>query len=572
VNLKKSHRKGATMNPEHPDDSGSAMKVWLWKTALLACVLGVGTWLLLSILVPGKLPEDFPRLPDLQAQNALLRSLLSEADAAARSRPSSADDIGRLGMIYHSNQFYDQAASAYQVAARLASDDYRWPYLEALMQEENGRDQALCQLLQRTVRLKPDYRPALVKLGDLFFKQDKLDESERYYDLGVGETGRGSSPQAVFGLGRIAARRQDWKKVIQYTGPLSQEYPRIRPPHQLLADAYEALGQADRAAEERRYLLRPDLTVVPPMEDPLSQELLGLCCSSTRLLKQAGFLSRFSYSEEVLRLSRRAIEVEPNDADARHFLSIALFNVKGTDPKAVDEALAQLSEGLRLRPGDAHPLLLAAEIFFRHKKTDQAVEQMRFLLAKNAGSAEAHYFLGVAADRLGNANEAIAQYRDALKSNPNYAEPNYRLGLIFALEGKHDQAIGYFQKAVQIKPAFTRAHFNLAIALEQKGRITEAVGQYNKVLQLDNNDFEAHMNLGLIVGRSGRLEEATRHFREAVRLRPDEAQSHYALGYALAGQLKNEEAAEEFRQVLKLRPDHLEARQQLQQLERRQPR
>jgi len=559
------------MNLKQLDETGRSGKSWLWKTAILAGALGLGTWLLLSVLVPVKLPEDFPKPPDLREQNAELSSLLNGADAAARKRPGSADDIGRLAMIYHSNQFYSQAASAYQIAARLAPDEYRWPYCQALMQEENGEEQALFRLLQQTIRLKPDYLPALVKLGDLSFKQDRLEEARRYYDSSITRAIGGFPLQARFGLGRIAARQQDWKRVVELMEPLTREYPQIRPPRQLLADAYEALGQADKAAEELKHFQRPNLTVVPPVDDPLSVEILSLCCSSTRLLKQAGYLSRFSFSEEVLRLSRRAVEVEPMDADARHFLAIALFNVKGTDPGAVEEALAQLREGLRLRPGDPHPLVLAGEIFFRQKKTDRQVEQMRFLLAQNAGSAEAHYYLGLAAERLGNKNDAAAQYRAAVKTNPDYAEPNYRLGLLLAQEGKHDEAIGFFQKAVRIKPAYTRARFNLAAALEQNGRTAEAVAQYTEVLRLDANDFEAHMNLGLVLGKLGRLEEVRRHFGEAVRIRPDDPQSHYALGIALAGLKKNAEAVEEFRQALKLKPDYAEALRQLQQLERSRP-
>jgi predicted Zn-dependent protease len=65
-----------------------------------------------------------------------------------------------------------------------------------------------------------------------------------------------------------------------------------------------------------------------------------------------------------------------------------------------------LQKTVRLRPGDSHSLVLAAEIFFRQKKTDPQVEQMRALLAKNSGSAESHYYLGLAAERLGNRDEA----------------------------------------------------------------------------------------------------------------------------------------------------------------------
>ena len=559
------------MKPTSPNDFARPGRAWLLKTALLAGVLGLGTWLLLFVLVPDRLPEDFPKLPDLQSQNAELRRLLGSADAQARSHSSSAEDIGRLGMVYHTNQFYEQAESAYRIASRLASGDYRWPYCQALIQEENGKEKELLELLQKTVRLKRDYIPALQKLADTNFKQDNLDEAARYYNLSIDAAGRNSSLQAVFGLGRIAARRQDWSRVVEYVAPLSREYPHIRPAHQLLIDAYEALGQADKAAEERKALLQPNLIVVPPVKDPLYEELLDFCCSSTRLLKQAGYLSRFGYPNEVLRLARRAVEVEPRDADARHFVSQKLLELQGGDPKAVDEALSHLNEGMRLRPDDQKPLLTVAAFFFKQNKTDAAVEQLRSMLARNANNAEAHFYLGVAADHQGKTQEAISHYQDALKSDPNYAEACNRLGLIFVREGKLDQATGYFQKAVRLKPAFIRAICNLGVVMEQQGKIGQAIAQYSEVLRLNPDDFTAHMNLGLVLGRSGKVEEATRHFRETVRIEPGNAQAHYALGIALAGQRKVEEAKEEFRQALKLRPNYAEALNQLQELERKKP-
>ena len=36
-------------------------------------------------------------------------------------------------MIYHANQFYEQAQGAYEIVSRLAPRDYRWTYCRALM-------------------------------------------------------------------------------------------------------------------------------------------------------------------------------------------------------------------------------------------------------------------------------------------------------------------------------------------------------------------------------------------------------------------------------------------------------
>jgi len=553
------------------ENSGRPSAPRLWKLALLACVLGSATWLISSFLISRSLPADFPKLPDPQLQNAALRRLLAEADGAARKRPDSAADIGRLGMVYHANQFYDQAEDSYRIASRLEPSDYRWTYCQALVKEETGQEKEVHELLQKAVRLKPDYFPALQKLGEIYYKQDRMDQAAHYYELSAGAAGKDASLQAVFGLGRIAARRKDWNKVVEYVAPLSHEYPHIRPPHQLLLDAYEATGQNDRAAEERRHLLEPNLIVIPLLKDPLGEELLGLSCSSTRLLKEAGLYSRFRQPDEAIRVARRAAEVAPEDADAHHFLARTLLEAHGADSAAVDDALSHLSSGLRLRPDDLLPLWYFATIFFRQAKSAAAVEQLRTLLAQSGDRAEAHYYIGLVAERQGRVEEAVAQYQEALKSDPGSAEAYHKLGLILVTKGRFDQAIVYFQKAIRLKPMFILARCNLGVALEVQGKTGQAIAQFEEALRIKPNDATTQRYLAIALMRSGKTAEAADHFRETIRFAPDDAEAHYGLGCALAMRGRIEEGSQELREALRLRPDYMEARNQLQQLERRKP-
>ncbi len=557
------------METNHSGNTSRETRVRPWQIVLLASVLGLGTWAAVALLVPVKLPESYPAIPDLQSQNTAFRNLLLDADSDARKHPNSAAAIGKVGMIYHSNQFYEQAESAYAIAVRMAPGDYRWPYYQALVSEESGREKEVFDLLQKTVRLQPDFAPALQKLADIYYKQERLDEAARYYERSAAAAGRDSSLQPVFGLGRVAARRKDWTKVVEYIEPLSREYPHVRPPHQLLLDAYEALGRPDKAEEERKILLESKLIVVPPIKDVLTEELLALCCSSTRLLKEAGLRSRFGHPDQAIEVARRAVAVEPEDADARHFVARTLLDTHGDRPEAVEEALAQLKEGLRLRPDDRMPLWYFAAHFFEQNKTDAAVEQLRVLLAGNAGSAEGHYYLGVVADRQGRIQEAATQYRAALKSDPNNAEAYHKLGLILVTAGKLDEAITYFEKAVQLNPMFTTARSNLGVALDERGKSRQAVVQFEEALRLKPNDGPTHMFLGIALLKQGKVEKAAAHFRETVRITPGEAQAHYGLGCALAMLQKPEEAASELREALRLRPGYAEAGDLLQKLERR---
>ena len=224
----------------------------LLKTGALAVALGVAAWLLAPVLLPSNVPQDYPRLPDLQGLNPSLRDALKSADREARRRPGSAEAMGKLGMTYHANLFVEQAARAYRIAARLAPGDYQWVYCQAFLEEERGNQKEQLSLLEQTLRLKPDHVPSVLKLADAYFKRDRMDEATRYYEMAARAPGGSASLQATFGLGRVAARRRDWGKVIEYVAPLSQAYPYWKPPYELLQEAYESLGQPVKAAEARQ--------------------------------------------------------------------------------------------------------------------------------------------------------------------------------------------------------------------------------------------------------------------------------------------------------------------------------
>ncbi|RPI29552.1 MAG: tetratricopeptide repeat protein [Acidobacteria bacterium] len=540
-------------------------KPWIW--ALIAAGLGLGTWLALWISASAPVPPDFPARPEFKTANTSLVALVEAADAQARSHPNSAEDLGRLGKVYHANQFYEPAECAYRIAARLDPADYRWIYYQALVKEESGQAEGQFDLLKKTLQLRPDYAPAFLKQGDIFLKRDNLEEAARCYKASLDAAAGAGSPTALFGLARIAERKGDWRKVVEYLEPVSRDYTSLRPPHQLLANAYEALGNREKAASARAKLLEPNLTPMPPVEDPLHEELVSVCCLSTRLLKEAGLLTRFGHWNQALQVARRAVEVAPEDPDSHHFLARALFDARGGDAEAVNEALAHLNEGLRRRPHDLVPLFYFANFFFKQEKTEVAVEQLRSILAQYPANAEAHFYLGTIVARVGQIDDAVLHYQEALRLKPDYAEPCDKLGQILGGEGRFDEAISYFRKAIRLKPSFVRARANLGVAFEQQGKTGQAIEEFEEALRVKPNDGNSHRCLAVTLLKIGRIKSATDHFREAVRFSPEDPEAHYGFGFALALQENVEQAAEEYREALRLRPGYTEAAHQLQLLD-----
>ena len=540
----------------------------LLKTGALAVVLAGITWLLAPLLLSARLPEDFPKLPELGLVNPGMRASLQAADQEARRSPGSAEVVGKLGMAYHANLFLEQAASAYRIAARSASNDYRWVYCQAFLQEETGNEQEQLKFLQQTVRLKPDHVPALLRLADGEFKRDRLDEAAHYYEKAASAPDGHSSLQAAFGLGRVAARRREWNQVIAQVAPLTRTYPYLQPPYELLQQAYEALGQADRAAEARRGIALSKSKSVPPPQDPLNDQLIALSYNSTRLLKQAGLLSRFGYPDQAIQVARRAADANTRDPDIRDFIARTLLTAYPNKPELVDEALTQITEYLRLRPDDPVPLWGFTNVFFETPKTAASVARISALLGRFADRADAHFFLGMVADARGQNVEAVSQYEAALRNNPNNAAVYVKLGLVCDREAKFDQAIAYFQKALQLEPTNTVARFNLGVALLQRGKDSQGLKELGEVLRLKPHDAATHFCMGFAFLYSKRTEEAIASFSEGLRYQPDDAEAHFGLGSALSAQRRRNDAVAALREAIRLRPNYPEAQALLQHLER----
>ncbi len=532
----------------------------------LAAVLAAGTWIFSSTLFVN-LPADFPKLPDTPAMAPALHNLLISADKDARRHVASADAVGKLAMAYHANDYFEQAAAAYRMAARLAPRDPQWVYCQALLREEQGNEKEEFDLLRQTVALQPDHVPALLKLADGSFKQDKLDEAAHDYELAAKASGKDSSLHAGFGLARVAARRAEWNKVVEYASPLCRTYPLVRPPYQLLQTAYVALGQPDKAAAEREAILSGNLTDIPPLKDPVEDRLADLSYSSTRLLKVAGLLSRFGYPDRAVQVARRAAEANPTDPDIHDFIARTLLAAYPDKPDQIAEALTQLGECLRLKPDDPVPLWRFSNDFFASPKAPAAVQRLGGLMRPYAGRDDAHFYLGLVADARGDTQEAASQYQAALKINPNDSNLYYKLGLILDRAGKLDGAVAYLQRSVELDPSNTIARFNLGVVLMQQSNYGQGLKELGEVLRIHPHDAATHFVIGFAYLYTKRIDEAIASFRRGLRYKADDAEAHYGLGSALSIQHKREDAVSELREALRLQPNYPEAQQLLRQLD-----
>ena len=123
--------------------------------------------------------------PSLEAMEPAVRDQLAGARAALE-RPDAppgerAELYGRLGQLYLLYELFDAAEAAFANAQTLAPGDRRWPYYRGAVAQETGRLDDAAGHFERSLELRPDDLPALLRLGQVELDRNRPDEAQRLF-------------------------------------------------------------------------------------------------------------------------------------------------------------------------------------------------------------------------------------------------------------------------------------------------------------------------------------------------------------------------------------------------------
>jgi serine/threonine-protein kinase len=132
---------------------------------------------------------------------------------------------------------------------------------------------------------------------------------------------------------------------------------------------------------------------------------------------------------------KRAIEINPNDADVRQYYSYHLSAMG-----RFDESLAQMKQALALDPLSLEKNAGIGEVFYLGRNYDGALEQYTRALEMDANSGFLHWAIGNVYNRKGMYAEAIAAYQKAIPLSGESLDEPAALAHALALSGKHPEA------------------------------------------------------------------------------------------------------------------------------------
>ena len=220
--------------------------------------------------------------------------------------------------------------------------------------------------------------------------------------------------------------------------------------------------------------------------------------------------------ERVMRICKRAVEIDPYYSQAWALLAIAQANLRYGFGCEVDDGYAAAHTALAIDPS----------------------------------IAEAHCVLSRRLEEKGRIDDALAELRKGLSINPDSWELNKALGNFFTFRGEIAESIPHFEKAASVMETDYHAWGMLmssyfGLGDEERGRDAAkmTLRQVEKVLSEDPSNGAA-ISFGVsALAVLGEEERAREWMERALLIDPDNLNMRYNFACALARDLRDSEGA-----------------------------
>lgn len=220
----------------------------------------------------------------------------------------------------------------------------------------------------------------------------------------------------------------------------------------------------------------------------------------------------------------------------------------------LEEAVQDYRRALEVEPGNAEAHNNLGNILRELGRYTESAESHGRAIVIKPDFVEAYFNLGLSLSAMESYAKAETAFRKVLEMRPDIADAHNYLGNLYKAQGRIDEAVTAYRRALERSPDLAEVHSNLGSALAARGAIDEAEKCYRRALEIKPRAPDILSNLGTFLMTRERFEEAERCYRAAVEANPESADLHNNLGIALRAQGRLLEAAQAFRRATGLKP------------------
>jgi len=220
-------------------------------------------------------------------------------------------------------------------------------------------------------------------------------------------------------------------------------------------------------------------------------------------------LSRQPDRGAVLDLVQELAKPYPDSAEARFAVAQATWNASRRD-----EALAELSQVERLRPGWELAALFRGQVL-QQIAPAQALEFYHTFLRDYPKAKEVRLSYARLLVSEKQYHQARAQFQRVMEDTPNNPEISFAIGLLASQENDLEAAKTYLQQALDSGYKDEgMVRFYLGQVAEQSKRLDEAAVWYDSVGQGEHY-LDAQIRYAGLLAKRGKLDEARLHLQQA---------------------------------------------------------
>lgn len=434
------------------------VRFWL---SMLSCLL-----VLFAYGVAGEedltIEDQIAMLPDEFAQD--LRDArkhvlaISESDVAAVEKSNA---WGDLGMIYHGQQMLSAAEDAYRSANEIFQNP-RWHYYLSIILLERGQQDEALGHLQQVVLFMPEYTPAWFRIGKIYLAQGAYDSAKGSFDSALQLTPQAAPIHAA--LGDVLFEQEMYEQALQKLNEAWNLAPGVHSVAYRIARIYQIHG--DSNAHEDWVRRSEESASSSQIEDPLLVEVASMSYNSRFFYKAAGWAIARGDFQTAIEAMHHATDLDPTNEEyglryaymlsmAQHvdaaideakrviahhidsanaWYTMAWLLRASSDSEAFVEGLAAARKAVELSDDDQHRRLAAA-MFMRAGKFDEAKVDYEKLVSDNPANPYYHYWLGVA--KLGSKDcHGVMDINTARRLQPSYGEAQVALARALAFCGQ----------------------------------------------------------------------------------------------------------------------------------------
>ncbi|MFZ0478612.1 MAG: tetratricopeptide repeat protein [Terriglobales bacterium] len=178
-----------------------------------------------------------------------------------------------------------------------------------------------------------------------------------------------------------------------------------------------------------------------------------------------------------------------------------------------------------------------AGLLHEQGKTEEAIEQIRTVLAIHPSDVPANFVIGDYEKDHGNYPAAIERFQAAARNSPSpaaRARAYSSLGLVYNKMGQPQMAKQSFEMSLQYLPVQANVMVLLGVIAENAGDLAGAVDQYSRAVKVQATDVGILL-LAHALQQEGKTGEANSVYERAVRLSPNLARAQQQAAALLAG-------------------------------------